>query len=158
MSANLENKALLSRVEKGKLNIQNYDGYVERLRSTGQKFPINNFGDVNLSAVAKECGFLRQVFSTNKNMGAKLIIDVKAIGTDLVQGKAAETVMDQNVTLLKKQLNNSRKDLALAEETIDALKKQILYLETENKHLKHQSTEKNESFEYMIETGRRFTL
>jgi hypothetical protein len=158
MSANLENKALLSRVEKGKLNIKNYDGYVERLRSTGQKFPINNFGDVNLSAVAKECGFLWQVFSTNKNMGAKLIIDVKAIGTDLVQGKTAETVMDQNVTLLKKQLNNSRKDLALAEETIDALTKQILHLETENKLLKHQSTEKNESFEYMIETGRRFTL
>jgi hypothetical protein len=148
----------LSPAEKKKRTLDKYGAYVERLQRNKDKFPLNQLGEVNHSVIAKSCRFRRQVFFNNKTLKLKLEDDVKKIGTCLIEGKSPETVMDQNLTLVNKLLNKKSKDLSIAEGTIAGLKKQILQLENENKQLKNQSQEETESFNYMIETGRRFTL
>jgi len=148
----------LSAPEKGRLNKRNFDAYVTFLKRTGQKFPINNFGDVNLSAIAELCGFERQVFSRNTALREKLDAEVKSIGTDAVAGKDPESRIDRDVKYLRKQLNDAKRDLSLAEEKIEGLQRQLIQLSSELKRSNLDREEVEESLEHMISTGRRFTL
>lgn len=148
----------LSAPEKGKLNKRNFDAYVNFLRRTEKKFPINNFGDVNLSAIAELCGFERQVFSRNTALREKLDAEVKAIGTDAVAGKDPESRIDSDVKYLRKQLSDAKRDLSLAEEKIEGLQRQLIQLSSELKRSNLDREEVEESLEHMISTGRRFTL
>jgi hypothetical protein len=148
----------LSAPEKGKLNKRNFDAYVDYLKATGEKFPINQFGDINFSQIAELCGFERQVFSRNKVLKEKLDADVKFIGTDAVDGKDPESRVDNDLKNLRKQLSNAKRDLALAEEKIDGLQRQLITVNSELKRSDEEKEEAAESFAYMISTGRRFTL
>lgn len=148
----------LSAPEKGKLNKQNLDNYIAYLKETGEKFSENQHGDVNESEVAEKCGFLRQVFATNKNMAKTLSDAVKEIGTTNVAGRDPEESQAQEVVFLRKQLNDAMRDLALFEEKNAGLSKQITEMRKEIKRLKKKSEEDAESLEFMLETGRRFSL
>lgn len=148
----------LSAPEKGKLNRKNFDAYVKHLKAMGQKFPISQFGDVNLSLIAELCGFQRQVWSNNATLKERLDREVKSIGTDAVEGKDPETRIDNDMKNLRKQLSNSKRDLALAEEKIDGLQRQLISVNSELKRSDEEKEEAAESLDYMISTGRRFTL
>lgn len=148
----------LSAPEKGKLNRHNFDAYVKHLEDTSQKFPISQFGDVNLSLIADRCGFQRQVWATNAALKEQLDSAVKRIGTDAVEGKDPETRIDHDMKNLRKQLSNAKRDLALAEEKIDGLQRQLIVANSELKRSDEQKEEAAESLDYMISTGRRFTL
>lgn len=149
----------LSAPEKGKLNKRNFDAYVKHLRATGQKFPINNQNqDVNLSRISELCGFQRQVFANNKALKNKLEEEVKNIGTDAREGKDPETRIDNDMKNLRKQLSNAKRDLALAEEKIDGLQRQLIAVNSELKRSGEEKEEAAESLDYMISTGRRFSL
>ena len=148
----------LSGPEKGKLNKKNFENYVRHLRETGEKFPINHYGDINLSKVAKLCGFERQVFTRNKSLAQKLDEEAKSIGTDVVEGKDPESRLDTDLKNLRKQLNSAKRDLALAEEKIDGLQRQLIELNSELRRSIEEREEASESLDYMITTGRRFTL
>jgi len=148
----------LSAVEKGKLNRRNWDAYLKFLRNSKQKFPINQYGDVNLSLVAELCGFKRQVFANNKAFASELEDAVVLIGTELVEPKDPSGQMDDEIKLLKKQLSAQKRDVAILEEKNDGLSKQLMETRAELKKVKKQSLEADESLEFMIETGRRFTL
>lgn len=126
----------LSAPEKGKLNKQNLDNYIAYLKETGEKFSENQHGDVNESEVAEKCGFLRQVFATNKNMAKTLSDAVKEIGTTNVAGRDPEESQAQEVVFLRKQLNDAMRDLALFEEKNAGLSKQITEMRKEIKRLK----------------------
>lgn len=148
----------LSGPEKGKLNKRNFDAYVKYLKNTGQKFPISQFGDINYSQIAELCGFDRQVFAKNKALKQQLHDEAKIIGTDAVEGKDPETRTDNELKNLKKQLSNARKDLALAEEKIEGLQKQLIQVNSELRRSEEDKEEAAESLDFMINTGRRFSL
>ncbi len=148
----------LSAPEKGRLNKKNLDNYIAYLKETGQKFSENQHGDVNESEVAEKCGFLRQVFATNKNMAKTLTDAVKEIGTTNVAGRDPQESQAQEVILLRKQLNDAMRDVALLEEKNAGLSKQLSLKRKEIKRLTKKSEEDAESLEFMLETGRRFSL
>lgn len=143
---------------KGVLNEKNYKAYVKFLEKHKLKFPCNDDGEVNLSAVAELCGFDRQVFYKNATLGPLLTKDAKRIGTDVIEGREQSGQLSEEVTELRKQLNDAKRDLALADEENDGLKKQLMEARNTIKKLEKGCTEDAESLQHMIETGRRFTL
>lgn len=148
----------ISGVEKSVINISRYADYVKSLEKDGKRFPLNQFGDVNLTEIAKACGFNRQVFFTNTTMKNKLANDVKRIGTSLSKPKPSDLLLENQVKIKNTQVNSLQRDLVLAEEKNCALLKQIAELELENKNLKISYGEFEASVEHMLETGRRFSL
>jgi hypothetical protein len=148
----------LSRVEKGRINKQNYVDYVAALERDGKRFPLNQFGDINLSAIAEACGFNRQVFATNKGMAEQLKADVKRIGTILVAGESQDSALAKKAKASTLEANKLAKDLGIAEAKIKALEEQVMKLELENKQLKNGKEESDANLEHMLTTGRRFTL
>lgn len=148
----------LSAPEKGKLNRRNFEAYVKYLKNTGQKFPINQFGDINLSQIAVLCGFERQVFSKNKALGQRLNEEAETIGTDIVKGKDPELRVDNELKNLRKQLNDAKKDLMLAEEKIEGLQRQLIQVNSELKRSIKKNVEAAENLDYIVSTGRRFSL
>jgi len=46
---------------------ERYRAYVTRLEQSGEKFPINQFGDVNYSQIATECFSHLQWFSESED-------------------------------------------------------------------------------------------
>ena len=148
----------LSAPEKGRLNKRNFENYVKHLQKNGEKFPINQFGDVNTSLISDLCGFNRQVFATNQTLKEMLSEAVNRIGTAIVEGKDTETRLDGDIKRLRKQVSDAKKDLALAEEKIEALQRQLLERDAELKRSEQASREAAESLDHMISTGRRFTL
>lgn len=149
---------VISGVEKGKLNNENFSNYVNFLRENNQKLPVNQFGDINLSVVAKTCGFYRQVFTNNESMELALGRAVKEVGSDLVEGKIPSGVLEKDPIQIKKLISNLRHDLAKSEEKIAYLKKQLMNANSETKLSSKKIMEYEDSFEHMIATGRRFTL
>jgi hypothetical protein len=152
------NNKKLSGPEKGRLNKQNLLGYIAYLNKYGQKFPENQFGDVNESYVAEQCGFRRTVFSATPSMGEILKNAVLAIGTETIQGKDPSERSNDEAKQLKKQLNDAKRDLAIIEEKNSALEKQLSLTRKEINRLTKKVDEDAESLDFMLETGRRFTL
>jgi chromosome segregation ATPase len=148
----------LSAPEKGRLNKRNFCAYVKHLEASELKFPINQFGDINLSVISEQCGFQRQVFANNKALKADLDNAVRRIGTDVMEGQDTESRLDNDLKIQRKQLSDARRDLALAEEKIDGLQRQLVGMNTELKRSQESNEEATESLDYMISTGRRFTL
>ena len=148
----------ISKVEKGRINKQNYADYVATLEKEGKKFPLNQFGDINLSAIAEACGFNRQVFATNKGMAEQLKADVKRIGTILVAGESQDSALAKKAKASTMEASRLAKDLGVAEAKIKALQEQVMKLELENKQLKNGKEESEATLEHMLVTGRRFTL
>jgi len=157
MNISSENNSI-SKVEKGRINKQNYVDYVAALERDGKRFPLNQFGDINLSAIADACGFNRQVFATNKGMAEQLKADVKRIGTILVAGESQDSALAKKAKASTLEANKLVKDLGIAEAKIKALEEQVMKLELENKQLKNGKEESDANLEHMLTTGRRFTL
>nr|MBP9507575.1 hypothetical protein [Bacteroides sp.] len=139
----------ISAVEKGLINKQRYADYVKDLESEGKKFPLNQFGDVNLTEVAEACGFNRQVFFRNKTMKQQLDDDVKRIGTELTEGEKPDDALAKKAKASSEQVNKLMRDLAVAEEKVSALQQQIMQLELENKRLKNNNEEAAASLDHM---------
>jgi septal ring factor EnvC (AmiA/AmiB activator) len=134
------------------------DSYISHLKETGSKFPVSQFGDVNISLISELCGFNRQVFGNNKGLQKILEDAVNLIGTTVIEGQDTESRLDGDIKKLRKQLSDAKRDLALAEETIEALQKQLMDRDVELKRSEEVNREASESLEHMISTGRRFTL
>ena len=156
--------------KKGLQNAKNYAEYIANLERNGKKFPLSpNTGEVNKTAVAAACGFNRQVFASNEKMAVRLAADVGRIGLmgmsdELIEDLADEPVLESESSLAKKlkkaneQIGKLKKDLALKEATMSAHEAQIIKLENENAQLNKSSAEQRNSFDFIVSTGRRFTL
>ena len=143
----------ISAVEKGKINKARYVEYVANLELTGQRFPINNFGDVNLSEIAFKCGFNRQVFSTNKSMKQQLEADVKRIGTNTNEKSSTPQSKIDNKDAVRLMKFNELKDLEIL-----ALRKQINELQKLVNGLETARSEHNTFYDELLSSGRRFIL
>lgn len=143
----------MTAVEKGKINKARYAEYVANLELTGQKFPMNNFGDVNLSLIASKCGFNRQVFATNKSMKQQLETDVKRIGTCISDPKpsAKNKLDDKDITILMKTIDLKDLEILSLRKQINELLKAVQKLET-------NQSEHNAIHEELLLSGRRFVL
>ncbi len=148
----------INQVEKGRINKKNYADYVSALEKDSKKFPLNQFGDINLSAIAEACGFNRQVFATNKTLAEQLKADVKRIGTAVVAGESQDSALAKKAKASTLEASRLAKDLGIAEAKIKALEEQVMKLELENKQLKNGKEESDANLEHMLTTGRRFTL
>jgi len=137
--------------------LEQYQDYIEELEKTGGKFPVDEENDLDFIRLAKDIGF--PIARLNSpNIKKLLNDDMSRIGTKVVVGKTVQEMMESNLISSNSELSKCRKDLAIAEEKNDSLTKQNLQLQSENRKLKQQSTEKEESLEHTIESGRRFTL
>ncbi|MDW7644812.1 MAG: hypothetical protein SCI25_07185 [Desulfuromonadales bacterium] len=151
--------------EKGILNAKNYAKYVKGLEENGKQFPVNQFGEVNKEAVAAACGFNRQVFNpkSNKKMADRLAADVDRIGIEgeYIPPQApgeSEGALARRAKKSAETVSKLRKDLAIEKEKVTSLEVQIKKLEYELDTLKQSSAEQKNSFDFMVSTGRRFTL
>tara|TARA_R110000765_G_C18965636_1_gene610005 strand:- start:8548 stop:9222 length:675 start_codon:yes stop_codon:yes gene_type:complete len=137
--------------------LEKYHDYVEQLEMTGGKFPVDAEDDLDVIRLAKNIGFPTARLSS-PSIKKQLNDDIKRIGTELVAGKTVEERMEDNLISTSSELSKCRKDLAVAQEKIDGLTKQNLQLHSSVRKLQKQSTEKDESLEHAIHSGRRFAL
>jgi hypothetical protein len=137
--------------------LDQYNEHVEKLEQTGGKFPVDAQGDLDVIRLAKNIGI--QTARLNSPAIRELLNgDIKRIGTEVIKGKTIEERMEQDIISTSSKLSKCRKDLAIAQEKIDGLTKQNLQLQSEVRKLQQQSTEKDESLEHAIGSGRRFAL
>jgi hypothetical protein len=143
-----------------KIKVSNADKYhaaVDNLFITGKKFPISEDGDIDYPQLAKICAIpVNSLISPS--IAYFLKKDVLRIGTEVSEGKTVEQMMEQKNTVTSRELNKARKDLAVEIEKNVGLTEQIVKLQKENRQFKHQSVEQRESLEYMLDSGRRYSL
>jgi uncharacterized protein (DUF3084 family) len=86
--------------------------------------------------------------------------DILRVGTETVKGKNIEERMENHLasTSTSTELSKCRKDLAIAEEQVNGLKKQNLKLERKIRQLQQQSQENKETLLHCVDTGRRFSI
>ena len=137
--------------------LEKYHDYVEKLEQTAGKFPVDAEGDIDVIRLARNIGIQTSRLSSPV-IKKHLNDDIKRLGTELVKGKTVEERMEDNLISTSSELSKCRKDLAVAQEKIDGLTKQNLQLQSAVRKLQQQSTEKDESLEHAIESGRRFAL
>ena len=148
----------ISAVEKGRINKESYAAYIAELEATGKKFPTNNFGEVNLTAIAKACGFNRQVFSNNQAMRAALNEDIERIGTDISEGQPKETRPHKKASEKSKEGSRLHKELEARTNEIETLKAQILELNKRIAELEGGKHEMDLAFDELLASGRRYCL
>jgi len=141
---------------------QRYQDYVNQLKESGEKFPLNNFGDINFTIVAEKCGNRRQWFSENANkvMGdtqktlSQIIkSDSVSTGTTLKSRKKPETILSDISEKINKENNRLLKSLEQATAEIEKLRSQVEDLEFQLGNVKRESDER---FNEMSESGRSF--
>lgn len=146
---------------------ERYRDYVLHLEKAGKKFPVNQFGDVNFSKIADECGNRRQWFSesakkvfTERGETLERIIqaDIRRIGSEFVAAKDPESaLMDladskgREASLLRSLLDQKSKEN-------DLLRQQVERLTVEIRALQGSVSELSSRQEMMLDSGRVFTL
>lgn len=152
----------INRQKKGRAaapeNRIRYKNYKDNLEATVQKFPSNQYGEVNKTEVARECGFNRQVL-INGALKREFERDVCRIGVKRpsgLQGKEEDRVkkaQENTRGASKLEINASN-----VNEEINFLRSEVQRLTEENRNLKYRMIEKELSFDEMLNTGRRFFL
>lgn len=148
----------ISAVEKGRINKAKYLEYVNRLEETGSKFPLNNFGEVNLTAIASACGFNRQVFATNKSMKQQLKEDILRIGTDITPGEEKESRLQKKADKKSKEASRLQSELDARTAENESLRSQISELQKKIRELEAKESEIELSMNELLTSGRRFTI
>jgi septal ring factor EnvC (AmiA/AmiB activator) len=146
----------LSPNEKAIINRRNYAAYVANLEATNTKFPINQFGDANISLVAKTCGFKRTAFQIKESFLSKAIqSDIDRIGTEVQSVEKKESYLEGKAKTSAMHASQREKELERTTAEIEKLREEIKLLQYENFVLKQKEDENIERQEMMIESGRR---
>jgi DNA repair exonuclease SbcCD ATPase subunit len=148
----------ISAVEKGRINKERYAEYIAELEATGKKFPLNQFGEVNLTDVANACGFNRQVFSRNASMKAQFEEDIRRIGTEIHKGVDKETRLEKKATEKAKVASKLQKELDAQVQENHSLRNQIDVLQSRVRELEGRENEMEMSMDELLTSGRRFSL
>ena len=141
-----------------------YCTYRDQIEKEGRKFPVNQFGELNLSKISKDCGNRRQWFSENANkvfdsegrtLSQIILDDSKRIGTDIFPSinknqKKSNIFFEKENEKLKSCLDKKSKE-------VKELRTEIQYLIEENRRLKTTLSEIDEKKNQLLETGRLFS-
>lgn len=148
----------ISAVEKGRVNKERYADYVAELEATGRQFPLNNFGEVNLSSIAKACGFNRQVFINNESMKVALAEDVSRIGTEAAEARSKESKLSKKMAEKSEEASRLQKALDANFCEIEALKNQVNELKKHIAKIEERNHEMDTIFDELLSSGRRYYL
>lgn len=146
----------LSPTEQNKINKDNYSAYVAKLKAIGGKFPLNQFGNVNLTSVAEECGFERGSFADKESaLSKQLAKDIKLIGTQIKDESEVESSLKKQKDEASKNASKLSKELERTTAEVYKLREVVALLEQEKKALEHKLKGKSEAHESMLDDGRR---
>lgn len=148
----------VSAVEKGRINKEKYAAYVAELEATGEKFPTNSEGNLNLSLIARKCGFGRDVFYKNQTLNCLLNDDAQRIGTTLKPGVSNESRLAKRVAEKSNVASKLTKELDARIQEIEILKKTIDELQSKIIDLESRDNEVEMAMDELLSNGRRFIL
>lgn len=144
-----------------------YREYVLQLEQAGKKFPMNQFGAVNFSKIADECGNRRQWFSESSSkvfcpQGQTLeqIIakDIRRIGSEFVAAKAPDSLAVDVAESKSREANRLRIMLEQKSKENELLREQVERLSAELQLLRTSAQEISSQQDLMIDSGRSFIL
>lgn len=146
---------------------ERYRDYVMQLEQAGKKFPVNQFGDINFSKIANECGNRRQwfsesakkVFCQQKDTLEQVIAkDIRRIGSEFSSSKDAESVLADMADSKSKEASRLRSMLEQKSKENELLREQVESLSAEIRMLRSTAAEVSSQQEMMIDSGRSFIL
>ncbi|KJS69466.1 MULTISPECIES: hypothetical protein [Gammaproteobacteria] len=144
-----------------------YREYVLHLEQAGRKFPVNQFGDVNFSRIANECGNRRQWFSESANkiftergetLERIIQADIRRIGSEFVTPKDPESALIDLADSKGREASILRSLLDQKSKENDLLRQQVERLTVEIRALQGSVSELSSRQEMMLDSGRVFTL
>ena len=153
--------------EEKRSPFERYRVYVLELEQAGKKFPVNQFGDVNFSKIADECGNRRQwfsesakkVFCPNGDTLEQVIAkDIRRIGSEFVLAKDPEAVLVDIADSKSREANRLRSMLEQKSKENEILREQVERLYAEVRLLRASAAEITTQQELMIDSGRSFIL
>ncbi|PHN29759.1 hypothetical protein [Pseudomonas sp. ICMP 561] len=146
---------------------ERYKDYVAQLEQAGKKFPVNQFGDINFSKIADECGNRRQWFSESakKVFGPQadaleriIAKDIRRVGSEFAPPKDPESVLVDIADTKSREANRLRAVLEQKSKENDLLRDQVERLSAEVRLLRANAAEVSGQQELMIDSGRSFIL
>ncbi|AVD92642.1 hypothetical protein C4Q27_09590 [Pseudomonas sp. SWI36] len=146
---------------------ERYRDYVMQLEQAGKKFPVNQFGDVNFSKIADECGNRRQWFSESakkvfcpqgETLEQVIAKDIRRIGSEFSSPKDAESVLVDMADSKSKEASRLRSMLEQKSKENELLREQVERLSAEVRMLRSTAAEVSSQQEMMIDSGRSFIL
>jgi hypothetical protein len=149
-------KKNLSPQERKAKSKRDYNAYVLSLELSDKKFPINQDGMPNYTAVAEACGFGRPVLYGT--LAEDFEADILRIGTELSKGTSNESRVSKKSDENKKKANKLQKLLDAKEQEVIGFRKDILKLEKKVDDLEANISESTEVFKDMLDSGRCFKL
>lgn len=153
--------------EEKRSPFERYRDYVLELEQAGKKFPVNQFGDVNFSKIADECGNRRQwfsesakkVFCPNGDTLEQVIAkDIRRIGSEFVLAKDPEAILVDIADSKSREANRLRSMLEQKSKENEILREQVERLSAEVRLLRASAAEITTQQELMIDSGRSFIL
>lgn len=85
---------------------ERYEAYTKKLQENKHPLPVNQFGDVNFTEIAKACNNRRQWFSENaekempngKTLRATVAFDADTLGTAMAVPKNSDVVLSEKAS------------------------------------------------------------
>ncbi|WP_460059455.1 hypothetical protein [Pseudomonas sp. S2_A05] len=146
---------------------ERYRDYVAQLEQAGKKFPVNQFGDVNFSRIADDCGNRRQWFSESAKkvfcpqgdtLEQVIAKDIRRIGSEVYTPKDPESVLMEMADSKSKEASRLRSMLEQKSKENELLREQVERLSDELRVLRSAASEVNGQQDLMIDSGRSFIL
>lgn len=137
------------------------------LEQAGKKFPVNQFGDVNFSKIADECGNRRQWFSesakkvfseSNETLERIIAKDIRRIGSDFFVAKDPESALVDIAEKKSREASQLRSMLEQKSKENELLRDQVEKLTAELRLLRGNVSDLQGQAEMMTDCGRTFRL
>lgn len=144
---------------------ERYQTYIRDLEREGKSLPTNQFGDLNFTQIATDCGMRRQWFSENSNkvfgtegqtLSQIIQDDMSALGVKKNESINTTEKLAKSAELKSKEASQLRKILNIKLSEIESLKEEIKELRVENSLLKAKNQESEERNTLLTDTGRSF--
>jgi predicted RNase H-like nuclease (RuvC/YqgF family) len=144
-----------------------YRDYVLQLEQAGKKFPVNQFGDINYSKIADECGNRRQWFSESakkvfcpqgQTLEQVIKKDIRRLGSEFVAAKDPESVLVDMADSKSREANRLRSMLEQKSKENELLREQVERLSAELRLLRTSAEEISSQQDLMMDSGRSFIL
>lgn len=144
-----------------------YRDYVLQLEQAGKKFPVNQFGAVNFSKIADECGNRRQWFSESakkvfcsqgQTLEQVIAKDIRRIGSEFFVAKDPESLAVDMADSKSREANRLRVMLEQKSKENELLREQVEQLSAELRLLRTSAQEISSQQDLIIDSGRSFIL
>tara|TARA_Y100000034_G_scaffold95432_1_gene115950 strand:- start:181 stop:639 length:459 start_codon:yes stop_codon:yes gene_type:complete len=144
---------------------ERYKAYIFKLEKAGKSLPVNQYGDINFTKIASECGMRRQWFSENsqkvfdsegKTLNQIIHHDLQALGSEVPKKQDIEEKISKDSEQKEKENSKLRKMLNLKLSEIEMLKEENAQLKSELTVLKAKNKETIEQTTLLTDTGRNF--